>query len=568
MLNPARLRAKWEKAALRVFLGRQERLSPPPAVILLGPESAGKTALLDAVTGRRTRQQAMAGSTVSVERADVHGEDWVDTPGLLHEGATDAARRTLDALNAGPDAVVLLVVPIIDVAACLPALLPTIRGRRIAVAATFVDETDPSTARRILSGLARRGGVPVVGINAAAPTGTALTALFSAVEKATAWDHAQSPVLIGLPVLAPPRALSVFDHKLIGPALGLLTLLAPAALATWAGLHVSALVEAACEPWLSRLPAATQTMPPLLRDVLTGQYGMLSMLPLLFVWALPIMMLHAVAAAVTKASGLLDRASMAVEPWCRPFGLTGRDVSRVIMGYGCNVPAVVQGRSCLSCTRESCSAAIAFGSACSYQLGAVLGVLSAGGHGALVVPYLLVISAGALVCARWSAATSTPPGRLLVARTRLRRPSMAQIRLELRGPLQQVLFRVIPVFLAITVVTSLLDAIGALHILGLALGPLLLVTGLPAVLAPAIAAAAFRKDGILLMAAPAVLTTLGPATTLAGLVLASTLTPCAVTALTLAREHGTATALRTIARGALVSIALTAAIAWTGTALG
>jgi Fe2+ transport system protein B len=44
---------------------------------------------------------------------------------------------------------------------------------------------------------------------------------------------------------------------------------------------------------------------------------------------------------------------------------------------GCNVPAVISTRGCSSCSRGTCISAIAFGSACSYQFGATLGVFSA-----------------------------------------------------------------------------------------------------------------------------------------------------------------------------------------------
>lgn len=63
--------------------------------------------------------------------------------------------------------------------------------------------------------------------------------------------------------------------------------------------------------------------------------------------------------------------SQTLHPLLRPFGLSGRDLVRVMMGFGCNVPAVISTRSCSGCTRQTCISAIAFGSACSYQIAAI-----------------------------------------------------------------------------------------------------------------------------------------------------------------------------------------------------
>lgn len=48
-----------------------------------------------------------------------------------------------------------------------------------------------------------------------------------------------------------------------------------------------------------------------------------------------------------------------------------------MMGFGCNVPAVISTRACSGCSRGTAISAIAFGSACSYQLPATLAVLAA-----------------------------------------------------------------------------------------------------------------------------------------------------------------------------------------------
>lgn len=73
------------------------------------------------------------------------------------------------------------------------------------------------------------------------------------------------------------------------------------------------------------------------------------------------------------------------------IGLTGRDLIPVITGFGCNVIAVMQSRSCSSCTRSNCISMISFASACSYQIGASLSLFGSAGQPLLFLPYIFVL---------------------------------------------------------------------------------------------------------------------------------------------------------------------------------
>ena len=53
----------------------------------------------------------------------------------------------------------------------------------------------------------------------------------------------------------------------------------------------------------------------------------------------------------------MERITVALQTLLRPFGLSGRDLLRVIMGFGCNVPAVISTRACSSCSRQACMSA-------------------------------------------------------------------------------------------------------------------------------------------------------------------------------------------------------------------
>ena len=148
-----------------------------------------------------------------------------------------------------------------------------------------------------------------------------------------------------------------------------------------------------------------------------------------------------------KASGLVERITVALHPLLRPFGLSGRDLVRVIMGFGCNVPAVINTRACSSCPRQTCVSAIAFGSACSYQFGATLGVFSAANLPGLVVPYLGYLTLTTLIYTRLIApkAARSPQNALMIERrTFLEMPRWSAIWRETRGTLSQFFTNAIP----------------------------------------------------------------------------------------------------------------------------
>lgn len=132
-------------------------------------------------------------------------------------------------------------------------------------------------------------------------------------------------------------------------------------------------------------------------------YGMISLGLYSFIWAFPVVFLIGVSVAVTEKSGLKDRITDSLDGWMRKIGLNGKDLIPVLSGFGCNVLAVFQSRTCSSCTRKACASMISFGSACSYQIGASLSIFSSGGKPWLFFPYMLVlVIAGAIHTRLWN----------------------------------------------------------------------------------------------------------------------------------------------------------------------
>jgi ferrous iron transport protein B len=367
----------------------------------------------------------------------------------------------------------------------------------------------------------------------------------------------------------PEPPLGPFGRSGLGPLLGLTTLLAPAVASVWLAVTAAgaaeAIVAAVLEPMITR----ADRLPAPLDQVAAGDFGLLTMGPMLLVWALPVVAMLALLLGVLRTSGLLDRGAAAVHPLLRPVGLTGHDLVRVVTGHGCNVPAVLATRACSSCTRDATIATISFGAACSYQLAATLAVLAAAQRRALVLPYLAVMVAGALLHARLLArsrgraiALDLPPRGCDV----LVVPRWRDVWRDARPLITQVVLRALPIFLLVVLLASMLAATGVLEAARDVVAPAFALLRLPADAALPVVLGAIRKDGLLLLAEPATLAALDDAQLLAALVLASAMLPCLVTSLTIVRERGLAVAGRLLTRQAALALTITAAISWAGAA--
>jgi len=366
------------------------------------------------------------------------------------------------------------------------------------------------------------------------------------------------------PIEPPPTLL---EHPRWGSVLAVLLLLLPAVLAVVVANAVAGVIDPLVQAGLAPLITLLSQTPSLLQAILIGRYGLVTMGPLLFVWAVPTVILYAVFLGAYKASGLVERITVALHPLLRPFGLSGRDLVRVIMGFGCNVPAVISTRGCSSCSRQTCISAIAFGSACSYQFGATLGVFSAAKVPGLVVPYLGYLTLTTLIYIRLiapKAARSAHKALMIERRTFLKMPHWSTIWREIRGTLHQFFTNAIPIFVVITVIAAVLDWLGLLTLLAGALNPLMGLFGLPPEAALPVILASIRKDGLLLFAEPDTLALLTPLQILTGVYLAGVLLPCLFTALTIAREQSVRFAMGLMARQAIAAIAFSMLLAWGG----
>lgn len=326
-------------------------------------------------------------------------------------------------------------------------------------------------------------------------------------------------------------------------------------------------ISSMLNPVLSRI----NELPRPLSSTLGGDYGVIAMFPFLLLYALPTILIFSGLITIYKSTGLLDLLSFGLNRLLKPFGLEGRDLVRVIMGFGCNVPAVVATRSCSRCSRSTCVSAIAFGSACSYQLPATLAVFVAAGFTWLGPFYLAVLAITTLLYLR----LTKPP---LIHRQNeiwqsqlgyLRSPDWREVARNILKCFKEFTFVALPIFLGICFIAGLMQWSGVLGSLTSILRPVMAVFNLPAEAALSIVLGSVRKDGIAIALLNGDMNSLKialdtPVQVLTSVYLASVLLPCLVTVLTIWKELGFKFGIKMLGRQASFAALFALGIAWLG----
>lgn len=540
-------------------------------VVVIGKESVGKSQLIRSLTGRAAVAARLRGTTVACDVYRRDGWSFVDTPGILLDGDSLTTRLALDRLQDGER--VLLVANGTHLDEDLADLLPVVRGKHGAVAVTFWDMVGGRRdAAAALERLERAAGVRLVPVDGRQLSGDDRRDLQAALAEPRPFPAAPLAARAGWR-LEPRRGL--FEIPLLGPLLALLLLLGLPWVAVTGANRFADAFNAPVAALLDPLLGIVAGWPAPLAEALGGDYGFVAMGPFLLLYAVPTVTVFALLLAVYKASGLVDRLTVAIHPALRPFGLTGRDLVRVIMGFGCNVPAVINSRACSTCSRGACVSAISFGSACSYQLPATLAVFAAAGTTGLVLPYLLLLAGTTLVYMRLTVGRTARGeiGRLkLAGRDFLQWPSPAAIGRDTWDVVRQFFVLALPVFLAICVVASLLEWMGALDGLATWLAPVMAAFNLPGEAAVAVILGSIRKDGIAIGLLDsdwsALKVPLGSSVQVLTIVyLAGVLLPCLVTLLTVVREMSFSYAWRMVARQVAAAVLFSLLLAWGGASL-
>jgi Fe2+ transport system protein B len=528
------------------------------------------------LTGRSAGETNFRGSTVVVERYRAGFVEYFDTPGIFRNSDTETTRLALSELESHDT--VVLVVQATNLDQDLNEMLPLVSGKQGIVVVTFWDKVQPGQASlEAIERLSADAGVRFIPSDARHLTDRERQAIKEALEEPRTFEKSTLTARAGWRIEPKPGWL---EQQILGPLLAILLLFLPALATIYGANEVANLLHPIVASWFEPVIAFVNVAcPSWLRVVLTAQqgefgYGLLNMGPFLLVWALPTVLMFALILGAYKASGLIERINVAIHPLMRPFGLSGRDVVRVMMGFGCNVPAVISTRSCSYCSRGPAISAIAFGSACSYQLPATLAVLSAAvaatGTSAVLLTwiflaYLLLTTLVYLRITSRSQARSSLNVLMTPSRPFMQWPTISALWREASGTLRQFLFQAMPIFIAICIVASLLAYFGVLNFASQILGPAMSIFDLPSEAALPVVLASVRKDGIFLLAADEGLSfPMTAAQALTAVYLAGVLLPCLVTAMTIGRETGWKTTFKLLLRQAGFATLFALVLAWGG----
>jgi Fe2+ transport system protein B len=531
------------------------------SVVLTGLESAGKSALFRGITGHATGDESnFRGSTVVCRRCHVAdcGCEVVDTPGIR---VNDDAQTTRTALAAMQEADVVLLVArgthaVSEVETLLREL--DLTQKKSALAITFRDKA-PAQIESLAQIYRERLGIPVVVVNARELDAGGRGRVLAAIQGAAQVNAMPSEQPSGLPHTAVQPQTTLFEHPLAGPWLALLSMGLMFALPVYAAYVFAGWAQPLVDELaITPLKVFAQSWPQLAQVMLTGSYGAITLGWYSFLWAFPVVLLISVSVALAEETGLKDRISAALDPWLRRIGLSGRDLIPVLTGFGCNVVAVFQSRSCSSCTRKSCVSLISFGSACSYQIGASLSLFGATGYPWLFFPYLAALFViGALHTRLWHGSLSKEAALPLHERSFLQKPSLRAVWWRVKAALGQFLKQAMPIFIVICLAAALLEHFGVIARITAGVAPLLGLFHLPGEAAPGILFSILRKDGLLTLNSGdgALLSTLSAGQLFVLVWLASTFTACLVTLWTVRKELGWSHAALLAGRQALTSLA-------------
>lgn len=553
-------------------VAKMEMAEARPSVVVLGLESVGKSSLLAALSGGSAEVSALTGSTLYCQSYVDGVIEWIDTPGIVTNSDAQTVLETTAAVEANNT--VLLVLRAHRGVEEFRELLPLLGGQRIVIALTHRDRLiAPHVEGQAKASMwSKRLGVPVLLLDGRKPNALELSDLRIAVNASKPILSVRTNVLPDFRAGPTGRARLIIEKALGFPPVSLLLLFGPA----WIAItQTNRFADTLYDLLLNQLEmplARLNELPRGLAAMLAGDYGVVAMFPFLLLYALPTIVIFSGLLAIYKSTGLIDRLSYGLHPWLKPFGLGGRDLVRVVMGFGCNVPAIVATRSCSSCSRGACVSAISFGSACSYQLPATLAVFAATGYVWLGPVYLAVLALTTLLYLRLTTPLSQRDAKsrlLLPALGNLHRPTFGVIVREIRQTLSDFFRMALPIFIGICFTAGILQWLGALAWLTGLLAPVMAAFNLPPEAAVAVVLGSVRKDGLAIGLLDSEWNALkvpmdAPLQILTAVYLAGVLLPCLVTVVTVVREMRFGFAFKMVGRQAAFAALFSFVIAWGG----
>jgi Fe2+ transport system protein B len=534
--------------------------------LLIGKESVGKTAFIERIVGKKPSSSNLQGSSLFCQEYNWCGFSIVDTPGIQTKMDSIVTSQVLNQIQDNHQ--VILMVKSTDLIDDLNDLWPLIQNRVGIVVVTFWDKVKhrPDVLLEV-ERLRKTTQLEWITVDNRSLDQQQREIINNALNQPCVFPSSPPKILANWSVV-PKKAF--FEIPIAGPWLSFLLLVLPALIAVFTANSFADWLYPDIEGWVDELKMLFNEMPNILHHIFIGEYGVISMLPFLLLYALPTVLIFSAIIALYKTTGLIDRLSFCLDPFMHRFGLSGRDLVRVIMGFGCNVPAIIQTRNCSCCTRGSCVSAISFGSACSYQLPATIAVFSAAGKPYLVLPYLLFL--GFTTCL-YLLMTSTKSQRRaskysnLLNRGFLQPPNIRLASIEMFAVIREFITTALPLFIGICFVAGFLSWVGFIDFINILIAPFMTLLNLPEGAAIAVILGAIRKDGLaigLIDSSSQSLKILGMSDIqlLSAVYLAGVMLPCIVSLLTVIREMRWPFAAKMALKQMTCAFLFTAVLSW------
>ena len=375
-----------------------------PVIALAGTPNVGKSTLFNALTGARRTMGNWPGTTVEVGRGAWRPRtgtayDLVDLPGAYSLDATSPDEELTRDLVVTDEAhrpdVVVLVADSAHLSRSL-YLLSELRERaqRVIVALTMTDVASRRGIRVDPDRLAAAVGVPVVALDPRARRG--LAALADAIERDLAAPHTAprqlGPRHDGDPLARADERFAWIDacvdaavdrqatarrswsdrvdavvmHRFAGP----LVLMAVMWVVFQITTTVAAPLQDALDRWVSGpLTDGANTLlvgaPTLVHGLIV--HGIIAGVGMLLTFV-PLMALMFLLLALLEDSGYMARAAVVADRTMRTMGLPGRAFLPLIVGFGCNVPAIAATRVLTGARQRVLTALLVPFTSCSARL--------------------------------------------------------------------------------------------------------------------------------------------------------------------------------------------------------
>lgn len=408
-----------------------------PIIALIGAPNSGKSTLFNGLTGARVQMGNWPGTSVEISRGAWGTYDLIDFPGAysLDAHSPDEAFTRAMIVEAAPEDRPDVVMVAVDAASLERGLYMVAQllesPHRVVVVVTKSDVAADAGQSLDVAALSAATGCPVVAVDPRHRRG------LDQVENAIAVALAREPWRREAPASccvdeleliddryawienATAKAMTVGEapkstltekidrfalHPVAGPLLFLAVMWVVFQITTTVAAPiqdaVSGFFEGPLSDWTSGLLGLLHIDSSLVSGLLLD--GLIVGVGTVLSFA-PLMALMFLCLAVLEDSGYMARAAVVTDRVMKAIGLPGKAFIPIVVGFGCNVPAISSTRVLSQRDHRIMTALLVPFASCSARLTvyAMLGATFFPGHSGTVVFAMYVISIALIVCMGW-----------------------------------------------------------------------------------------------------------------------------------------------------------------------